>query len=104
MNGFGEYDIPDKTGRYVYAGGYFGWILLDKPVTEPGINIESMEEKAKAYDQILVFAGKGICDDKGRYTWTRQYAKDCREEDSYSRSVIKIEKDGSNGDPGSARE
>ena len=93
MNGFWEYDLPNQTGRYAYANGYFGWILLDRKVTSTGLVIQSIEEKANAYDQILAVAGKGVCDTTQRYSWTRLYTKDYREEGTISRSDIKFQND-----------
>jgi len=79
-DGFWEYELPDQYGISALAGGYFGWILVEKAWWDGQTDWSTAEGKAAAFDKITTATGSYSCDQQGRPHWKNLHAKDYRVE------------------------
>jgi hypothetical protein len=80
MRGFWSYDLPDQEGVFVASDDHFAWIVVNKEFWADPPDLSTVEEKARAFDNIIAATGTYTCEDGNRFEWNRQHAKDYRAE------------------------
>lgn len=80
MRGFWRYDLPEQDGMFVASDDYFAWIVVNKEFWANPPDLNTVEGKAMAFDNITAASGTYTCNDGSRFEWNRLHAKDYRAE------------------------